>query len=94
MHPVYAALVVEGVTDEAAASWPINAVTVGIAIFSKGEFGWRFPRTKEEEDGRLEGEKLVTVGGGTTVGKMALQLQDWLLCGLSLLLLQLPTEKS
>jgi hypothetical protein len=31
---------------------------------------------------------------GTTVGKMALQLQDWLLCGLSLLLLPLPTEKS
>jgi NADPH:quinone reductase-like Zn-dependent oxidoreductase len=94
VHPVYAALVAEGVTDEAAASWPINAVTVGIAIFSKGEFGWRFPRTKEEEDGRLEGEKLVILGGGTTVGKMALQLQDWLLCGLSLLLLLLPTEKS
>jgi hypothetical protein len=39
VHPVYAALVAEGATGEGAASWPINAVTVGIAMFSKGGFG-------------------------------------------------------
>ena len=56
--------------DEDAASWPINAVTIGMAVFSKGGSGCAFPGTGEHD---LKGEKLVVVGSGTTVGRLALQ---------------------
>jgi NADPH:quinone reductase len=71
----YTALVPEGVRDEDAASWPINAVTVGMAMFSKGGFRGKFPGTEEwnGESKDLAAEKLVIIGGGTTVGKLGLQ---------------------
>jgi NADPH2:quinone reductase len=68
----YAALVPKGITGEDAASWPINAVTVAMAMFSNGGFGWPFPGTEQGGSG-LRKEKVVIVGGGTSVGKMALQ---------------------
>jgi NADPH:quinone reductase-like Zn-dependent oxidoreductase len=58
------------VSNEDAASWPIKAVTVAVAMFSTGGFTWSFPATGENN---LKQEKLVIIGGGTTVGKIALQ---------------------
>jgi NADPH2:quinone reductase len=70
----YAALVPEGVSDEDAAVFPINAFTSAVSLFSNAGFGIPFPGTEESKTYDYKSQKLVIIGGGTNCGKLAIQL--------------------
>jgi len=69
----YTALVPEGVSDEDAAVFPINAFTSAVSLFSSAGLGFPFPGTEESKTYDYKSQKLVIIGGGTNTGKFAIQ---------------------
>ncbi|TVY42807.1 Dehydrogenase [Lachnellula occidentalis] len=70
----YTAIVPEGVTDEEAALYPINAVTAAMSLFSSGGFNLPFPGTDEAKSFNYAAQKVAIVGGGSNIGKLAIQM--------------------
>ncbi|TVY21197.1 Dehydrogenase orsE [Lachnellula arida] len=73
INGTYAGIVPEGVSDEEAALYPINAVTSAMSLFSSGGFNLPFPETAEAKAFNYAAQKLVIVGGGSNIGKLAIQ---------------------
>jgi NADPH2:quinone reductase len=69
----YAAIVPEGILDEEAALYPINAVTSAKSFFSPEGFDFPFPGTAEAANFDCPATHVVILGGGTNCGKLAVQ---------------------
>lgn len=73
INDLYTAIVPNGVSDEEAALYPINAVTSAISLFSSAGMGLPFPGTPEAMSFDYKSQKLAIVGGGTNLGQLAIQ---------------------
>jgi NADPH2:quinone reductase len=69
----YAATVPAGISDTTAALYPINAVTAAMSLFSAAGFAWPFPGTPEAAGFDYAAQKVVIMGGGSNVGRLAIQ---------------------
>jgi len=73
INGTYAAIVPAGISDEEAALYPINAVTTALSLFSASGFNLPFPGTPEAASFDFASQKVVIVGGGSNIGKLATQ---------------------
>ncbi|KAF7958696.1 hypothetical protein EAE96_002230 [Botrytis aclada] len=55
------------------ASIPVNATTSAAAIFNEKGFGFPMPGSKKAEDWDPKSETILVIGGGSNVGKIAIQ---------------------
>jgi NADPH:quinone reductase len=69
----YTGIVPSGISDEEAALYPINAVTTALTLFSAAGFDLPFPGTPEAASFDFASQKVVIVGGGSNIGKLATQ---------------------
>lgn len=68
------ALTPTGFTDEAVATIPTNLITSYIALFTKEGFAFPPPYTTEGKAFDYASQHIVVLGGGTNVGRFAVQL--------------------
>lgn len=68
------ALTPTGFTDEAVATLPTNLITSYIALFTKEGFAFPPPFTSEGKTFDYSTQHIVILGGGTNVGRFAVQL--------------------
>lgn len=68
------ALTATGFTDEAVATLPTNLITSYIALFTKEGFAFPPPLTAEGKAFDYASKHVVILGGGTNVGRFAVQL--------------------
>lgn len=75
LRPDFSALVPEGLTDDQVVTLPVNATTSFSALFHKDWFGLAppFPSLEQEHKNNYEDLKLVVIGAGATVAKLAIQ---------------------
>lgn len=69
----YAALVPPGISATEAALYPVNAVTSAVALFTPIGLGIPFPGTPESTAFDYASEKLAVIGGGSNIGRLAIQ---------------------
>lgn len=74
INGAYAAVVPSGVSDVEAALYPINAVTTAISLFTTKGFDIPFPGTAEAANFDYASQNVAIVGGGTNLGKLAVQM--------------------
>lgn len=74
INGTYAAVVPAGVSDVEAALYPINAVTTAMSLFTTAGCNLPLPGTPEAASFDYASQKLVIVGGGTNLGKLAVQM--------------------
>ena len=61
------------ISDTDASIFPVNAMTVAVALFSSAALGFPLPGTPEAKTFDYAAQALVIVGGGTNNGKLAIQ---------------------
>ncbi|KAK5054491.1 hypothetical protein LTR84_001382 [Exophiala bonariae] len=69
----YAAIVPPSIPATEAALYPINAVTIALALFTPAGLGLPFPGTPESANFDYASQKIVIIGGGSNTGKLAIQ---------------------
>lgn len=69
----YAAIVPTRIPAIEAALYPVNAVTIALALFTPAGLGMPFPGTPESANFDYASQKLVIIGGGSNTGKLAIQ---------------------
>lgn len=70
----YAGRVPDGIPDTEAALYPINIVTAALGLFSSAGFDLPLPETPEAQEFDYASQKIVIIGGGSNVGRLAVQL--------------------
>jgi NADPH2:quinone reductase len=63
------ALVPENITDDQAATFPVNIATIAIALFTK-DFGFDFPAPWEDKPFDLTSDPIVILGAGTNAARL------------------------
>lgn len=61
-------------SDLEAALYPTNGITCAMSLFSSAGFGFPFPGSPESVDFDYTSQKVAIVGGGTNIGRLAVQL--------------------
>lgn len=69
----YAAIVPTRIPATEAALYPVNAVTIALALFTPAGLGMPFPGTPESANFDYASQKIVIIGGGSNTGKLAIQ---------------------
>lgn len=67
------AKVPEGFSDDQAVSLPVNIITTFMALFNE-QYGLGFPAPWEISGSNLRDKSLVVIGGGSSTGKLVVQL--------------------
>ena len=63
-----------GFSEEQVVTLPINVVTSWVVLFSEAGFGFPAPLSKEAKSFDYAAKSIVIIGGGSNVGKFAVQL--------------------
>lgn len=84
------ALVPEGFTDDQAATLPTNAVTAFTALFNKSNFAFPYPR---QGDFDYAAQTLVVIGAGSNVGRLTVQMANFVGLGKIIAVASLSGEK-
>jgi NADPH2:quinone reductase len=83
----------EGLSDEEAATLPINTATSFAALFHQNWLGFPTPWSQEAKTFDYSKEKLVIIGAGTNCGRLAIQFAKSVGIGLIVVTASLSNEK-
>lgn len=81
-----------GLSDDEAATIPVNVATGFVVFFSEDGFGLPLPGTASSVDFDYATQKLVVIGAATNCGRYALQFAKWLGFGTIVAVAGLRTE--